>query len=234
MVNDRVVKSLVAGTDARLPLMLLALTAVTGVVDAVSILALGRVFVANMTGNVVFIGFALAGAAGFSLAASLFGVCGFLIGAGAGGRLLTRLGSSRPRLFAVAVSTELVLVSLATLVLGLANPSLSDRERNITVAMLAVAMGIQNAVARHLAVPDLTTTVLTMTLTGIASDLRHRGQRGTAFARRLLAVLSMFGGAVLGAVLVLRQSPTAGLAVGTALLALVVTASWQATLRPGE
>ena len=35
-----------------------------GVVDAVSILSLGRVFVANMTGNVVFVGFALAGASG--------------------------------------------------------------------------------------------------------------------------------------------------------------------------
>ena len=71
-------KSLVAGTDGRLPPMLLALTAVTGLVDAVSILALGRVLVANMTGNMVFVGFALAGAAGFSLAASLFRTAGSL------------------------------------------------------------------------------------------------------------------------------------------------------------
>ena len=57
--------------------MLLILTAVTGVVDAVSILSLGRVFVANMTGNVVFLGFALAGASGFSLSASVFALIGF-------------------------------------------------------------------------------------------------------------------------------------------------------------
>src|SRR5690349_21858580 len=63
-----------------LPALLLGLTVLTGVVDAVSILALGRVFVANMTGNVVFIGFALAGAAGFSLAASLAALAGFLVG----------------------------------------------------------------------------------------------------------------------------------------------------------
>jgi hypothetical protein len=37
--------------------LLLTLTVVTGTVDAVSILSLGRVFVANMTGNVVFVGF---------------------------------------------------------------------------------------------------------------------------------------------------------------------------------
>jgi uncharacterized membrane protein YoaK (UPF0700 family) len=54
-----------------LPALLLLLTVATGVVDAVSLLALGRVFIANMTGNVVFIGFALAGAPGFSLIASL-------------------------------------------------------------------------------------------------------------------------------------------------------------------
>src|SRR5947209_16913145 len=60
-----------------LPALLLVLTVATGVVDAVSILALGRVFIANMTGNVFFIGFALAGAPGFSLIASLLALAGF-------------------------------------------------------------------------------------------------------------------------------------------------------------
>jgi uncharacterized membrane protein YoaK (UPF0700 family) len=220
-------KSIVAGTDGRLPLMLLALTALTGVVDAASILALGRVFVANMTGNVVFVGFAVAGAAGFSLAASLFGLGGFLVGAGVGGRLVAWLAEDRSRLFAVAVSLELVLLGAATLVVVLSTQASSDGGRDFAVALLAVAMGIQNAVARFLAVPDLTTTVLTMTLTGIASDLRQ-GVRSIAFARRLLAVISMFGGAVLGAELVLRQSPAVALGVGTILLAVVVAAAWQA------
>jgi uncharacterized membrane protein YoaK (UPF0700 family) len=220
-----VVKSLVAGTDGRLPLMLLGLTGVTGVVDAVSILALGRVFVANMTGNVVFVGFAVAGAAGFSLAASLVGLGGFLVGAGAGGQLVARLGVDRSRVFAVAVSVEVALLALATLVVGLTIHS-SNIGRDAAVGLLAVAMGMQNAVARHLAVPDLTTTVLTMTLTGIASDLRH-GKHGLATARRLLAVAAMFAGAVLGAFLVLKQSPTSALAVGTALLAVITAASWR-------
>ena len=71
-----------------LPLLLLALTVLTGVVDAVSILALGRVFVANMTGNIVFVGFAIGGAPGFSLSASLAALGGFLLGAFAGGRTI--------------------------------------------------------------------------------------------------------------------------------------------------
>jgi uncharacterized membrane protein YoaK (UPF0700 family) len=225
------VKSLVAGTDGRLPLMLLALTAVTGLVDAVSILALGRVFVANMTGNVVFVGFALAGAAGFSLAASLCGLGGFLVGAGAGGQLVTWLGADRSRLFAVAVSIELALLGVATVGVGLSSQASSHGARDAAVALLAVAMGLQNAVARFLAVPDLTTTVLTMTLTGIASDLR-RGVHTAAFVRRLLAVASMFGGAVLGAVLVLHQDPTVALLVGAVLLAAVVAAAWSAAATP--
>ena len=70
-----------------LPSLLLVLTVVTGVVDAVSILRLGRVFVANMTGNVVFSAFALVGAPGFSLSASLAALAGFLVGALGGGAL---------------------------------------------------------------------------------------------------------------------------------------------------
>src|SRR3989440_6119716 len=76
-----------------LPALMLVLTVLTGVVDAVSILSLGRVFVANMTGNVVFVGFALAGASGFSLAASLSALGGFLVGAAIGGGAGERLGS---------------------------------------------------------------------------------------------------------------------------------------------
>ena len=54
-----------------LPPLLIAMTLVTGLVDAFSYLVLGHVFVANMTGNVVFLAFALAGAPGFSILASL-------------------------------------------------------------------------------------------------------------------------------------------------------------------
>src|SRR5580704_12648879 len=54
------------GPSHPLVLSLATLTVVSGVVDAVSYFGLGHVFTANMTGNVVLIGFALAGAPGFS------------------------------------------------------------------------------------------------------------------------------------------------------------------------
>jgi uncharacterized membrane protein YoaK (UPF0700 family) len=67
--------------------ILLAMTVVTGIVDAVSFLALGRVFTANMTGNVVLLGFAFAGAPGVSISRSAVALLAFLLGAVLGGRL---------------------------------------------------------------------------------------------------------------------------------------------------
>jgi uncharacterized membrane protein YoaK (UPF0700 family) len=211
--------------------LLLGLTVLTGVVDAVSILALGRVFVANMTGNVVFIGFALAGAAGFSLAASVLGLAGFVLGAGAAGRAIGILGPDRARLLAVAAGVEFALFGVATAVVGMSPDPVPAGARDLAVVVLAIATGIQNAIVRWLAVPDLTTTVLTMTVTGLAADVRA-GIRDGAFVRRLLAVATMLGGAVAGAALVLRVSPTAALVAGTALLAVVASAAWRTTRRP--
>src|SRR2546422_5207730 len=75
--------------------LLLGLTVVTGLVDAVSFLALGHVFTANMTGNVVFLGFAIAGAKDLSVARSSTALIAFMLGAALGGRMSTRM-SSRP------------------------------------------------------------------------------------------------------------------------------------------
>src|SRR4051812_34842913 len=169
-----------------LPALLVGLTILAGVVDAVSILALGRVFVANMTGNVVFVGFALAGAVGFSLAASLAALAGFVVGARAGGRLSGRFGSDRARLLAAGCGLELVFVAAALTVTAASGATLSAGGRDAVAAVLAIGMGMQNAVARRLAVPDMTTTVLTMTLTGLAADATVGGKPNAAVFRRVL------------------------------------------------
>ena len=199
-----------------LPALLLVLTTMTGLIDAVSILGLGRVFVANMTGNVVFIGFALAGAPGFSLSASIAALVGFLAGAFVGGVLVGRFAGHRGVLLRNTGAVEFALIAIA-FILVLPDAGLPGGGVAVVVsALLAAAMGIQNTSARRLAVPDLTTTVLTMTLTGIAADLRHSPALTTI--RRILAVLAMVLGAAVGALLVLNT----GLAwpVGLALLLL--------------
>lgn len=201
-------------------MLLLVLTVVTGLVDAVSILGLGRVFVANMTGNVVFIGFALAGAPGFSLLASIAALLGFLGGALLGGFLVGRVAAHRGRMLRDAVVAELFLLGPACILL-LPAGLLPDAGIAVAVsALCAAGMGVQNSAARRLAVPDLTTTVLTMTLTGIAADLRH--SPGATTARRILAVLAMVLGAVVGAALVLDIGLASGLGGALVLLGLVV------------
>jgi uncharacterized membrane protein YoaK (UPF0700 family) len=203
-----------------LPAILLLLTFGTGLIDAVSILGLGRVFIANMTGNVVFIGFALAGAPGFSLWGSVIALAGFLLGASIGGFVIARFGAHRGRMFRNALIVQLVLFGIA-LVLSLTTGSpLPIAVQLVIVALGSVALGIQNAVVRHLAVPDMTTTVLTMTLTGIGSDLRKK-DLATA-GRRLIAVLAMLIGAGIGAVLVLRLGVSAGIVAVTAVLAVAL------------
>jgi uncharacterized membrane protein YoaK (UPF0700 family) len=237
-----------------LPGLLLILTVVTGVVDAISILALGRVFVANMTGNVVFAGFAIVGAPGFSLSASLFALAGFLVGATIGGAMITRAGRDRGALLRAGAAAEVGLAAVALVLAALSgDPGVAHGTTHITggafsadvadalAAVLAVAMGIQNAVARKLAVPDMTTTVLTMTLTGLGADLRAilrdapgapRSAARTALTRRLLSIAAMLAGALASAALTLYVSPVSGLALAVALLAMAAAGAIAAAARP--
>jgi uncharacterized membrane protein YoaK (UPF0700 family) len=206
-----------------LPGLLLVLTVATGLIDAVSILALGHVFVANMTGNIVFIGFAAAGAPGFSLPAPVSAVAGFLLGALTGGQLVTRPGAHRGVLMRDTVGIELLLL-LGGVVIAATGPTPLDSGRSVLIAGLAaLAMGLQNAAVRRLAVPDLTTTVLTMTLTGIAADVRSG--HGITLGRRLVAVGAMLLGGLSGALLVLNVSAAAALAGAVLLMAGVFAAA---------
>jgi uncharacterized membrane protein YoaK (UPF0700 family) len=213
-----------------LPLLLLLLTTMSGIVDAVSIIGLGRVFVANMTGNIVFIGFAIAAVPGFSLAASLAALGGFLVGAFIAGTMVDAFGKHRGPLLRNACGLEFVLVAVA-LVVTLAADEDKGRAAKVAVAALcAAAMGIQNTAARRLAVPDLTTTVLTMTLTGIAADVRRSGV--ATITRRALAVSTMFAGAIVGALLVLHTRLAWALALALFLLAMVTVAAALFSRRP--
>jgi uncharacterized membrane protein YoaK (UPF0700 family) len=179
-----------------LPVFLVCLTVVTGLVDAFSYLRLGHVFVANMTGNVVFLGFALAGVGEISIVASLLAVLTFALGAAVGGRLAADRAVHRGHLLAAASAVQAGLVLVASIIASTAGAHGSAVQLTL-VGLLALAMGGQNAVVRRLAVPDLTTTVLTLTVTGLVADTTSRSVR----ARRLISVLAMLAGALTGGVL---------------------------------
>src|SRR5579863_316794 len=220
--------------ESRLPAALLGMTAVTGLIDAVSFLALGHVFTANMTGNVVFVAFAVAGVPGLSLARSLKALAAFFVGATAGGRLVARASAD------AQVRAALVVFALEAALLGAAtaaafgyqgDPSTQALHAYALIVLTALAMGLRNASVRKLAVPDLTTTVLTLTITGLAADSSLAGGTNPRWRRRLGSVVIMFGGAAVGAVLSPRSVPlTMALACATsAACGLVVRSSAHTT-----
>jgi uncharacterized membrane protein YoaK (UPF0700 family) len=218
------------GSDGPLPSLLLVLTLVTGLVDATSFLKLGHVFVANMTGNVVFLGFGFAGASGISTWASLTAIGSFLAGGIGGGRIGARWSSDRVRLLAVATTAELVFVTAALVIAVFSPHQIGSGSRYAIIALLAVAMGVQNAAARRLAVPDLTTTVLTMTLTGVAADSTLAGGPGAKLYRRGLAVAAMLVGALVGGLLVLKVDNPAPIALAAGLLAVTSFVAMRSTM----
>ncbi|HEX4330314.1 MAG TPA: YoaK family protein [Burkholderiales bacterium] len=208
------------GAQGALLALLLVLTFNTGLVDAVSYLLLGHVFVANMTGNIILLGFSLAGVEDFSLPASLAALAVFAMGAALSGRIGLKGPAPQRRLLAYSLITEGVLIALATVPLLLGMQPHEDFVRYWLIVLLGLSMGVQTAMVRLLAVPDLTTTVLTLTLAGLAADSSLAGGSNPRLKRRLAAVVLMLAGAAIGAALALH----AGAAV-VLLLALVLLAA---------
>jgi uncharacterized membrane protein YoaK (UPF0700 family) len=199
--------------DSRLVAALVLLTLLTGLVDAASVLGLGHVFTANMTGNVVFLGFSLVGAGRVATSACVFALAAFVAGAIVAGRW-ARPGAR----FACALALEAVSIAAAAVIAATAGAS--PRCLAAEIALLALAMGVQNASVRKLGVVDMTTTVLTLTLTGLAADSPLAGGTSPRVARRLMSVAVMLVGAVTGALLLRR-----GVAWPIGAAALVATSA---------
>src|SRR6202008_3416269 len=209
-------------TEKVIPYALLGMTAVTGLVDAVSFLSLGRVFTANMTGNIVLLAFATAHVPGLSVARSLTALLAFLVGAILGGRIMARASTdSQTRFAAQAFLLEVAFLFAASFCgIGYRADLLEHSfQPFVLIALTALAMGTRNAAVRKLAIPDVTTTVLTLTLTGIAADSSLANGNNPRLARRIGAVLAMFSGAAVGAI-VLRYSIAAALGLAAAICAL--------------
>lgn len=179
---------------------MLALTFTTGMVDAIGYLGLDRVFTGNMTGNVVILGMAVTGAGDLPIAGPLLALAGFMGGAAIGGRALRRAEPGWTRvttLLFTAVGTIVLVLGIATAVVGTEHEPVALA---VTTA-LGAAMGLQAATARFLAVKDVTTVVVTSTLTGLAADSRFGLGTGSGSGRRVLAVLAIGVGALAGALL---------------------------------
>lgn len=203
--------------SSNLLVALALLTFATGLVDAASVLGLGHVFTANMTGNVIFLGFSLAGAGTVATSDCLVALGAFLAGALGGG-----IFAARKVTFTRALAFEVTLLAAAA-VIAWALPD-GAPIRLPEIALLASAMGLQNASVRKLGVADMTTTVLTLTVTGLAADSSLAGGTNPRWVRRLAAVALMLLGGAAGALLLRRSvrwpiSAAAVVAAGACLVA---------------
>ncbi len=178
---------------------LLLLTFTTGLVDAVSVLVLGHVFVANMTGNVVFLGFWFASHTVVDLTAAVVAFTCFVTGAIIGGRLLRHLGGNARRWAVSALGLEAALLAVLAVLCGTGVLRYQDNSKLFLIAGLAIAFGVQHSTARQFGIQELTTTVLTSTIVGIGVDSKLAGGTGERQRLRIAVVVTMCFGALVGA-----------------------------------
>jgi uncharacterized membrane protein YoaK (UPF0700 family) len=202
---------------------LLLLTFATGLVDAISVLVLGHVFVANMTGNVIFLGFWFVDESSVDLTAALVAFVSFVSGTVVGGRMARMLDTRVRRWLTIAFGSEVVLLMALSILAGAGVLDYHDNTKLILIAGLAVTFGIQNATARQFGIQELSTTVLTQTIVGIGFDSRLAGGTGQREKLRYGVVLTMCGGAVVGATLTrVTVAPVIALAAVAVTVAAVI------------
>jgi uncharacterized membrane protein YoaK (UPF0700 family) len=212
-----------ARTPAETPTVALALllTLVTGVVDSVGYLGLDRVFVGNMTGNIVILGMGVAGADELPVFGPLTALAAFTLAAFVTGLTLRAQPSgwtTRVGLCLAAGSAALAACAIALVVL---DPDTHHDSLLIVATVTAAAMGAQAAASRKLAVKDMPTVVVTSTLVSLASESWTAGGSAALWNRRAGAIAAILVGALIGAI-ILRHS---GIGYAMATAALLSTAA---------
>jgi uncharacterized membrane protein YoaK (UPF0700 family) len=200
--------------------LMLALTFSTGIIDAVGYLGLDRVFTGNMTGNIVILGMALTGADGLPILGPVLALVGFMAGAAVAGRLLRNLAAG----WSNSTTVVFVIVALVLLAAGVVMVVLGDPAEPVLLAVttsLGLAMGAQAGAARHIAVKDVTTVVVTSTITGLAADSVFGARVEKHPWRRRAGAIALIGaGAAIGA-LALNVHIGLGIALSAVITILV-------------
>jgi len=191
----------VQASEVRRDVLLIGLTCAAGVVDAVSFLGLGQIFTANMTGNVVFLALALGERSFLSALRSGDAFVVFSLAALIAGQVLLRPrpAGTWPRRVTLLLWAQVACMVAFAVAWTSVGGVPSGGVLYILIALSSFGMGLQNAAARHLAVPGLTTTVVTRALTGFMVDLPALGISGSEQRRAAATVASLFTGAAVGA-----------------------------------
>jgi uncharacterized membrane protein YoaK (UPF0700 family) len=181
------------------------ITVVCGLLDAASFLGLGLIFVETMTGNILLLAFSLGVRGTFGRFATDFpggtvlpylaALGAFALGAVAGGRLVRAKEPGRRAGFAIEAS----MIGLAVLVVAATHPGADNVARYPVIAVLACAMGLQNALMRRWGIPDLATNLMTLTFTGLHADSTLAGGDNPRALRRSVSIVIFTVGATVGA-----------------------------------
>jgi uncharacterized membrane protein YoaK (UPF0700 family) len=169
---------------------LLLLTFATGLADALSILVLGHVFVANMTGNVIFLGFWLAPRTSIDLTAVVVALPVFVCTTIISGRLQRHFGGRTRRWITTVLATEIVLLVALSILGGAGVLHYQDNTKLIMIGVLAVTFGLQHSSARQFGIKELSTTVLTSTIVSLGLDSHLAGGTGAREKLRLSVVFT--------------------------------------------
>jgi uncharacterized membrane protein YoaK (UPF0700 family) len=178
---------------------LLLLTFATGLADSISILVLGHVFVANMTGNVIFFGFWLAPRTSIDLTAVAVALPTFVCSTIISGRLRRYFGERTRPWITTVLTAEIVLLVALSILAGTSVLRYHDNTKLIMIGILAVTFGLQHSSARQFGIQELSTTVLTSTIVSLGLDSRLAGGTGARQKLRLSVVFTMCAGAFVGA-----------------------------------
>jgi uncharacterized membrane protein YoaK (UPF0700 family) len=214
--------------------LLLILTAAAGSADAVSYLGLGRVFTANMTGNLVLLGIAIGQSQLEGSVRSVIAFAGFVVGVLVGVRVTatTEPTAVWPRSATLALAGELGLLLALLAGWEITGDRPAALALDILIALSAGAMGMQTAAARRIGVPGVTTTFVTGMLTGLIAELAAVGPGRSHWTIWATTLAGMVIGAALGAAAFIAWRPAAPL-VAMLLVGMVIAgATW--LTRPGD
>ncbi|MET8596052.1 YoaK family protein [Streptomyces althioticus] len=229
-------------SEVRRAAAMTVLTVISGAVDAVSFLTLGKVFCALVTGNVLFLSFALAGEGDVPVERAATAVAAFAAGAALGALTLAGLAArGRPWFVAGLAGEGLLLVASGAVALGRHGLAEAvDHTDYVVIGGVALAMGLRASTALRMHVPGMPTLLSQTALAQFVNDLLNRPLTadGRAPRHRLLArsrwaatVLGIFVGGVLGTWLLVPLGPGRALIVIGAVVLTFAAACHVALLR---
>ena len=204
--------------------LLLMLTAAAGSADAIAYLGLGRVFTANMTGNLVLLGVAIGQVQLAGSIRSVIAFIAFAIGVLVGFRLTPKSTAIWPRAVTLVVFVELGLLVVLAAGWVIAGPQPATIAIDLFIALSAGAMGMQTSATRSLGVAGMSTTFLTGTLTSLIAELAGVSPDWRRWTLRAATLACMVIGAAAGVAVFIVWRPGAPL-VSVALAGIVAAAA---------